>query len=187
MSVYSGFSTRIQEASYYKLVESLIYLLQAKVLFCLKTYPRPEDTTWLQRFNSIYNNLKEMEFHKYLEPKLSNSCKGLANYFSIDSSIDNFERVEFEKFTQPRNGNYTKPIVTPRPKVYKEKVKSKAKERISEGKGMSKYYGRIMDNFLAQPKSVSPIKKSKATLSMDSQDFWLLDDKITLIDNDLDL
>jgi hypothetical protein len=185
MSVYSGFSTRVQEAQYYKLVESLIHLLQNKVLFCLKNYPRPEDTSWLQRFNSVYNGLKEMEYHKYLEPKLTSSCKPLASYFSIEyayePAIDHFELTKPRPY---RANSSSKALITSRPKVQnKGKVKKNFEKEPGGKAGMSRYYGKIMDNFLAQPKSVSPMKKSKATISMDSQDFWLLDDKITLIDN----
>lgn len=188
MSVYSGFSTRAQEAQYYKFVENLISLLQTRVLFCMKNYPRADDSNWLQKFNSVYNNMKTMEFHKYLEPKLSESCRGLANHFSIDLSMDmslsNFSSTRPQPF---RVNSSSRALMTPRKKTVPIKTKQKSKtikEKQSAGKlGMSHYYGRIMDNFLGQPKSVSPMKKSKVTLSMDSQDFWLLDDKITVIDN----
>lgn len=188
MSVYSGFSTRVQEAQYYKLVENLISLLQTRVLFCLKNYPRADDTNWLQKFNSVYNNMKTMEFHKYLEPKLSESCRGLANHFSIDFSLDS--SLNYFNSTKPmpvRVNSSSKGFTTPRKKTVpvKPKIKSRmVKEKQSAGKlGMSHYYGRIMDNFLGAPSSVPPTKKSKVNLSMDSQDFWLLDDKITVIDN----
>lgn len=187
MSVYSGFSTRAQEAQYYKLVEGLLTLLQSRVLFCLKKFPRPDDSNWLQRFNSVYNNMKTMEFHKYLEPKLSESCRGLASHFSIDLEMD-MSLTNFNSSRQPfRVNSSSRALITPRKKTVPIKTKQKSKiikEKQSAGKlGMSQYYGRIMDNFLGQPKSISPMKKSKVTLSMDSQDFWLLDDKITVIDN----
>lgn len=37
MSVYSGFSTRLQESQYLRLTENLIYLMQTKLLALVKT------------------------------------------------------------------------------------------------------------------------------------------------------
>jgi hypothetical protein len=189
MSVYSGFSTRSQEAQYYRLVENLIGLLQAKALYCLKHYPRAEDSAWAQRFNSVYNSMKTLELHKYLEPKLSESCTEVANFFSFDVGLDPvFSELNYSEFV-PAKTSENKALATPRKK--KEVVRTRRsgeREKKSTGKlGMSKYYGQIMDNFLAKPKSNPPKKKTKGTISMDSQDFWLLDDRIKVIENDIEL
>ena len=189
MSVYSGFSTRNQEATYYKLVEGLINLLQSRALYCLKSYPRADDNLWLQKFSNLYSNMKNLEFHKYLEPKLTESCRELASYCSIDISLDPiYSDISYNKFQAIKVNNSIKGLSTPRKKQQAVRVKTKIeKEKKSTEKlGMSQYYGKIMDNFLGKTKSVSPKKKNKPSMSLDTQDFWLLDDKITVMNNDVD-
>ncbi|OMJ69324.1 hypothetical protein SteCoe_32985 [Stentor coeruleus] len=193
MSVYSGFSTRNQEAQYYRLVENLIILLQSRVLFSLKSNPRTDDSSWVNRFNTIYTNMKNLEYHKYLEPKLSDSVRDLASYFSFDQSIEPI-RSEYSvpQFTPRVGSNSIRELNSPKKKNSQKKVNGiseriRNNEKKSSSKlGMSKYYGRIMDNFLSKPQSVSPKKEHKGMISMESQDFWLLDDKIQVIENDFD-
>ena len=71
------------------------------------------------------NNLKNMEFHKYLEPKLSESCKGLASHFSIDVSLDS--SMEFFNSTKPqlRVNSSSRGIVTSRKKTVPIRPKQK--------------------------------------------------------------
>lgn len=189
MSVYSGFSTRSQEAQYYKLVEGLISLLQAKALLCLKHFPRPDDNSWLQKFNSTYSSMKNLELHKYLEPKLSESCRELAGHYSMDLPLDPiFSDFSYSKFTPMKLENSNKVINSPRKKQTITKGRNKSeKGRDGKGKlGMSQYYGKIMDNFLGKKETASTKKRnrSKPGISLDTQDFWLLDDKIKVIDNE---
>ena len=187
MSVYSGFSTRSQEAQYYKLTEGLIYLLQTRALFCLKNYPKPEDRSWLQRFNNVYNNMRNLELHKYLEPKLTESCKELASYFSIDVPMEPvYSDLSYSKFTPMKVERSIKALNSPRRKQQTIRVRNKSeKDKKSAGKlGMSQYYGKIMDNFLGKKETATPKKRNKPSISLDTQDFWLLDDKIKVIDND---
>lgn len=193
MSVYSGFSTRNQEAQYYRLVENLIILLQSRVLLSLKSNPRADDSNWANRFNTIYTNMKNLEYHKYLEPKLSDGVRDLASYFSFDMSIEPIRSdYSVPQFTPRVGSNSIRALNSPRKKNSQKKVngmseRARNSEKKSSSKlGMSKYYGRIMDNFLSKPQSVSPKKEPRGMISMESQDFWLLDDKIQVIENDFD-
>ena len=81
-----------------------------------------------------------------------------------------------------------KEMNTPRKKVQNIKPKNRSvrSKKSMEKIGMSQYYGKIMDNFLGKTKSVRLRKKNKNSFAMDTQDFWLLDDKIKLIDNNIE-
>lgn len=178
MSIYSGFSTRSQEAQYNRLTENLLTLLQSRIIQHLKTNPQQSDFLWAQKFNTIYTSMKSLESHKYLEPKLTESCKGLASYFSLDYS-SNPSLPEFQ-LPRPQPTDSKVALNTPRKKYFSVKPRN---EKSQNPKGVSKYYGQIMDNFLSKPKSVSS-KKKNASVSIESQDFWLLDDNIRLIEHE---
>ena len=178
MSIYSGFSTRSQETQYNRLIENLLSLMQSRIIQHLKANPIKSDTLWAQKFNSIYTSMKSLESQKYLEPKLTESCKGLASYFSIDYS-SNPTLPEFQ-LPRPQPTSSKKALNTPRKKYFLVKPRN---EKSLNPTGVSKYYGQIMDNFLSKPKSVSS-KKKNASVSIESQDFWLLDDNIKLIEHE---
>lgn len=193
MSVYSGFSTRNQEALYNRLVENLILLLQARVLSSLRNNPRKDDSSWAQKFNNIYSNMKNLEYNKFLEPKLTESVREIASHFSFDVSAEPiFSDFNMPKFTPKVVGNVVREINLPSKKNSEKKTKGTIQKMKNSEKrpenmlGMSKYYGRIMDNFLTKPQSVSPRKDQKAMISMETQDFWLLDDNIQVIDDEPD-
>ena len=79
-----------------------------------------------------------------------------------------------------------KVLNTPRRKqqTVRTRIRSE-KEKKSAGKlGVSQYYGKIMDNFLGKKETDTPKRRNKPSISLDTQDFWLLDDKIKVIDND---
>ncbi|OMJ96247.1 hypothetical protein SteCoe_211 [Stentor coeruleus] len=193
MSVYSGFSTRNQETLYNKLIENLINLLQARVLFSLKNNPHKDDSNWAQKFNSIYSNMKNLEYNKYLEPKFTESVREIASHFYFDISADPiFSDFSIPKFNSRVGGNDIREMNLPSKKNSEKKTKGTIQKiRNIEKKpenilGMSKYYGKIMNNFLTKPQSVSPKKNQRAMISMETQDFWLLDDNIKVIDNEPD-
>jgi hypothetical protein len=186
MSIYSGFPTRNQETQYYRLLENLIFLLQSRVLLSLKSQSRPTDISWSKKFTSVYSSLKSLELHKYLEPKLSESCRDLANHFSMDPSTDPiFSDLGSPKMSHLKLTSSTKFQTTPRKKQQiKPRNKSERHKVTNQSLGMSQYYGKIMDNFLSKPDSLSLKKKMNHETSLDNQDFWLLDDRIKVIDNE---
>lgn len=181
MSIYSGFSTRNQEAQYNRLTENLLSLMQSRIIQHLKSSPNQADLIWVQKFNAIYSSMKYLETHKYLEPKFSESCRGLASYFSLDST-SNPIIPEFD-LPRPNFSISKKGLSSPRKKYFSIKPRQ---EKPLNPNGVSKYYGQIMDKFLTKPKSVSS-KKKTTSVSIDSQDFWLLDDNIRLIEHEQNL
>ena len=76
MSVYNGFATRQQETNYNRLVESLIFTLQARITLSAKEGPLSEEK-FRQRILSLHEALSKMEAFKYSSPKISESCKEL--------------------------------------------------------------------------------------------------------------
>lgn len=77
MSVYSGFTTRHQEVTYNRLTETLLLLLQDRLL-SLQRHDLPTDRFWLEQFNSVYSQMSRMEVHKYFPPKLTQCVRDLA-------------------------------------------------------------------------------------------------------------
>lgn len=181
MSIYSGFSTRNQEAQYNRLLENLINLLQTRVLQQLKSSPMPSDQLWYQKFSSIYSNMKNLEMHKYLEPKLTESCKGLASYFSLDFPVDHiYSEYEYQLPSRARLNESKKTFSTPRKKNFSFKSRNEKSQKPAVNSG---YYGKLMNNFLSDPKT-TVAKKKNSSISIETQDFWLLDDNIRLIEHD---
>jgi hypothetical protein len=72
MSIYSGFATRSQEEIYDHFLEGVLYILQKRVL---KFYhnEKADEEKFISSLNKLYHQMKSMEKHKYLEPKLSTS------------------------------------------------------------------------------------------------------------------
>ena len=77
MSVYSGFTTRHQEVTYNRLTETLLLLLQDRLL-ALQRHDQPTDRFWLEQFSSVFAQMNRMEAHKYFPPKLTQCVKDLA-------------------------------------------------------------------------------------------------------------
>jgi hypothetical protein len=177
MSIYSGFSTRNQEAQYNRLVENLIALLQAKVLQVLKSSPFNADQAWGQKFNLIYSAMKGLEVHKYLEPKLSESCSGIAkHFFSDDEQDSNFSQFLVEKNSRVKINESKKNFG--KKKNLSFRVRG---EKLQKPGVVSKYYGKLMNNFLT-PKTNA--RKKNTTISVDTQEFWLIDDNIRMIEHE---
>ena len=94
MSVYSGFSTRVQESKYGKLCEMLIGLLSNKILRTFKG----ENTNEIQfsrQLTSIYSKMLKLETFKYLPPKFSFACNELAEY-----GVSNFDSPQVSSFSE---------------------------------------------------------------------------------------
>ncbi|OMJ82815.1 hypothetical protein SteCoe_16412 [Stentor coeruleus] len=193
MSIYSGFSMRSQEVSYNQLVENLILHLQARVLSSLRNNPRKDDLAWAQKFNTIYSNMKNLEYNKNLVPKLTENVREIASHFSFDVSAEPiFSDFSMLKFNPKVGSDVVREIDFSSKKNSEKKTKGaiqkvkNSKKKTESMLGMSKYYGKFMNNFLSKPKSVSPKKDPRTMISMETQDFWLLDDNIQVIDNEPD-
>ncbi|CAG9333330.1 unnamed protein product [Blepharisma stoltei] len=76
MSIYGGFGTRQQETQYNNLTETLISLLQYRLIAYMKCEKIDEESFRLGILN-VYDSMTRMEIRKYLEPKFSDSCKDL--------------------------------------------------------------------------------------------------------------
>jgi hypothetical protein len=76
MSIYSGFGTRQQESAYNSLVESIIQLLQSRILSNFKS-DSANESEFKIRLLKTYDMLLKLEAHKYLPPKFSDAFKDL--------------------------------------------------------------------------------------------------------------
>lgn len=150
MSIYSGFSTRNQESLYGKLCEDLISTLAARVLKALKSEPT-DDTYFSRTIVSIYTKMGKLELHKYLPPKLSQSCTKLAVFCA---TIYPFSQTDsLESFSPPRN-NYELPLILEEPKTshrrpnrstmeYREKSRNSPVREPSS----TTYYQKVMEKY----------------------------------------
>lgn len=123
MSVYSGFSTRLQETTYNRLTETLIHLLQVRVLCAVRSEPIDDDI-WSNKFSSVYAKLSKLEMQKYLPPKFSESCKELAmhyagtfNYSRISSASSSFYGNQMYELPETPSQPQPKPPKKSSPKV----------------------------------------------------------------------
>jgi len=82
MSIYSGFATRSQEECYDQCVESLIYILQRRIIKFYKNEDADEEK-FMSLVMKIYGQLKSMENNKYLDPKSSIAINDLVKFINI--------------------------------------------------------------------------------------------------------
>jgi hypothetical protein len=166
MSVYSGFSTRYQESQYNRLIQKLIDLLQYRVKANIKDF-RINDHSWGKQFLSIYQQMAEMEVHKYLNPKFSESCKEIVKLYTpqFPKKLNNYPR-SFR--------NFNKPSYSPRKfkKITKIDGNTPAK---------SEYYDKLMNSFLEKGRMSCSPPKPRRRLDFNHHEFWLIDDKIQVI------
>ena len=166
MSIYSGFSTRMQESMYNKLIERLIELLQYRVRASL--YKREiNEYSWGRQFSSVYNQLAELEIHKYLDPKFSKSVKEIARYYqtSPKKRLLNYPTV---------NRNFTKS-----PKSSSKNIKKII--RLDQSPVKSTYYDSLMNSYLKKGRMSQSPPKARKKLEFNHREFWLIDDKIQVI------
>lgn len=77
MSVYGGFSTRQQETLYSDLTFHLLDLMQRRLI---ETAALKENPEWSLQFSKVVKAMKQLEQHKYLEPKFSGSVELLLDF-----------------------------------------------------------------------------------------------------------
>ena len=70
MSIYSGFATRQQEETYDHCINSLLYILQKRILK-FYTNEKTDEYKFSSLVQKIYLQIKQMEKAKYLDPKCS--------------------------------------------------------------------------------------------------------------------
>jgi len=70
MSVYNGFSTRLQETGYTKTLYNLLFLLQMKITKTTRNEVFDEEQ-FRKYFRKLYLKLYKMEENKFLPPKFS--------------------------------------------------------------------------------------------------------------------
>ncbi len=124
MSVYSGFASRSQEASYNRSLYNMLCLLQLKVTKSLKggtsfpVYPLVESfdgASFTKYFTKFYQRLFLMDETKYLAPKFSYALKDLATYCGIFEKVTHAPRStssstsSFQQFQL--NMNNTDPLL----------------------------------------------------------------------------
>ena len=87
MSIYSGFATRHQEEKYDECLDSVLYILQKRII---KFYSneKADEEKFMTILSKLHLQMKNMETHKYLEPKSSNTFEELINYLRIKSKDD---------------------------------------------------------------------------------------------------
>lgn len=90
MSVYSGFSTRQQEVTYNRLTETLLLLLQDRLVSSQRHSDGPVDQFWLEQFLGVYTQMSRMEMHKYFPPKLTQCVRDLAASYGVGGWEDPF-------------------------------------------------------------------------------------------------
>ena len=79
MSIYSGFATRVQEETYDEIVDSILFILQKRVL---KFYnnEHADEEKFINSLIKLYSQMKVMETHKYLPPKNSATIHELVTF-----------------------------------------------------------------------------------------------------------
>ena len=83
MSVYSGFSTRQQEVTYNRYTETMLLLLQDRLLNLQRHGEVQHDKYWLEQFLGVYSQMRKMEGKKYFPPKLTRCVRDLATSYGL--------------------------------------------------------------------------------------------------------
>ena len=82
MSIYSGFATRFQEEAYDHCIDSLLYILQKRIIKFYQGEPADEEK-FISLVLKLNQQLRTMEKNKYLEPKSSQSVNELIQYMQL--------------------------------------------------------------------------------------------------------
>jgi hypothetical protein len=84
MSIYSGFATRAQEELYDNCLDSLLSILQRRIIKFYQDEPADEEK-FASLVLKIHHQLRAMEKNKYLEPKNSASVNELVQFLQQNS------------------------------------------------------------------------------------------------------
>jgi hypothetical protein len=101
MSVYGGFTTRHQESVYNDLTLKLLDLMQQRLL----EHPAlKEDLVWSHQLSKVVKSMRQLEQHKYLDPKLSQGVDLLFSQVDRQS-----HREQLSSSSSLRSDNSAKP------------------------------------------------------------------------------
>ena len=104
MSIYSGFATRLQEETYDSCINTLIFILQKRIM---KFYEQAEvdEPKFIAAVIKVHAQLKNMENNKYLEPKSSHAATDLVKYLHANqTTILNTHTEKILPSIQPEAG-----------------------------------------------------------------------------------
>jgi hypothetical protein len=82
MSIYSGFATRFQEESYDHCIDSLLYILQKRIIKFYQNEQADEET-FINLVLKLHQQMKNMEKSKYLDPKSSQAINELVKSMTV--------------------------------------------------------------------------------------------------------
>ena len=99
MSIYSGFATRFQEESYDHCLDSLLYLLQKRIIKFYQNDAADEER-FIALVLKLHQQLRNMERSKYLEPKSSMAVTELVRFMQVFQENTGMRREQFERNAQ---------------------------------------------------------------------------------------
>ena len=99
MSIYSGFATRFQEESYDHCLDSLLYLLQKRIIKFYQNDAADEER-FIALVLKLHQQLRNMERSKYLEPKSSMAVTELVRFMQLFQENTGMRREQFERNAQ---------------------------------------------------------------------------------------
>lgn len=183
MSVYNGFSTRVQESKYGTLSDLLIGLLSTKILRMLKG-EKTDDSNFAKQLASIHSKMQKLEELKYLPPKLSQGCNDLLDFcitsFQSCPSTSSFSLNDVEVPPSPRIFKTLSPISAhPLEQINEEKQRYFKKKTVfaQEKRGRpvqssaefgeinaNSYYEKVMEKYTKLSNKYAP--KSERSFSV---------------------
>lgn len=119
MSIYSGFATRSQEEAYDECIDSLLYVLQKRLIKFYQNEPTDEDK-FISILAKLHSQMKNMENSKYLEPKTSIAVAELVKYLHAHQHLI---------ARQPRSRQENLPNPTQLPSLQPELVPESRQEK----------------------------------------------------------
>ena len=168
----------ISPNAYSALVEALLSILQAQVLQSLHLYEISKP--WVSKFTEVYTKMMNFELKHPKFTKFTASCKELYEKVAFESSSKHSSRTNIPKSVD----NYkvrSRPISIHRHISVSSWVDpgNTIATFTQRKKSTSKYYSKIMNNFLNE-KSPTRSKSKKKSVGLE-KDFWLLGDEIKFL------
>ncbi|CAI2360866.1 unnamed protein product [Moneuplotes crassus] len=135
MSVYNGFSTRLQESTYSKTLYNLLFLLQLKITKDCNQTPI-EQNSFKIYFKKLFLKLSKMEENKFLPPKFSVACEDLAKLFKVEgicSNISTMSKTSSDISLVSVPGMRDNQPLSPHSQVELQTIKEKQERRRKKG------------------------------------------------------
>ena len=163
--------TVVLNANYVGIFQTLIRMLQSQVLQSLKTR---FEQSWSIKFLEVYDQMTSFELKYPRDPKFSISCKELCNYLENEKHQNRPKNMIKKVYTKSRPSSIYKHISIP-------SISYTSNSPSSRIKTASRYYSKIMNNFLSVRTPIS-IKQKKKSENLENKDFWLIGDDIKYIE-----